>query len=140
MIEDRDILARYMKKRAILIGYINPQRFLSLHTVNNFPLNYVSPLTQRELERKKRYYPLKIYYDPVKGRDVGHDGRNRAVFLLRHEVERAKVVILFVHHFRPIPVNEVNQLQLQELREKLGVYILGKPRRLNEITATVKVR
>ena len=140
MIEDRDILVRYMKKKAILLAYINPQRFLSLHTVNNFPLNYVSPLTQRELERKMKYCPLKIYYDPVKGRDVGHDGRNRAVFLLRHKVRRAKVVILFVHHFRPIPVNEVSQLQLQELREGLGVYILGKPRRLNEIVTTVKVK
>jgi len=137
---EEDRVRHYFHHDAILIGYMNPGSFLRLSSVGpKIPGSYIDPMTQRYLEKTRKYNILRIYWDPVKGRDVEHDGRNRAYFLKTHGVKRAKVMVLFTHHFSPVPINKLTDRQYREFLRKTGIHPVGKLRRWKEIIAPIKV-
>ncbi len=142
---EQDRVKKYYKKHAIIIGYISPRKFLNLHSIgNNLPGSYIDPSTQKYLQKAMKYDILRIYWDVEKGKDIGHDGRNRAYFLMQNKVKSAKVMVLFCKryliHEIPVPVNEITKEQFEKFKEETGIRILGKPRRWNEITTPIKIK
>ncbi len=127
MLEDRPRIEHFIDKKAVLSCTVSPHKFLKLRTVHaDWPLDFRDPATQKYLHDHERLQPVQVWWDPEKGHDVGHDGRNRCLVAIERG-ERIKCVIFFIHHFRAVPIDELTDRELRTVYNKLDVRGVQKP-------------
>lgn len=119
---DKRIKDKFKRHNAVLSCTISIDKFYKLKTVHdNLPFPWKDPSAIKRWRAEKYIPPVEVWWNPVKGRDVRHDGRHRCSVLKERGYTRARCNVYFTRHSRPVPISEIDSQSMNQFIKALDV-------------------
>jgi len=139
-IEEKDMVSRFVRHHAVIIGYANPIAFIK--QTDRTPLSFIDPVTQKRLEEERKYIPVRVWWDVKSHKVKDFDGRNRSYFLYKHGNKSVRIVIFYFAYNRmhPVDISTLSNEDYMEPIKLFGVHSVGLVRRSLEVTSYQKIK